>query len=155
MTAIKFSEFVDESDAENAKINGVAQTVGELKPEWVFALQKFGFMPDTNEISIRDIDARHTLRPKKSRPLPKEWYKNLPHHLQHPDAVLLDITHPEGASLLLIFHGNNVVHKLVVRLNYTVRKQGVMNIVVSGQNVMLGGIKAMLGRGYELIEGTL
>ncbi|MDI9350225.1 MAG: hypothetical protein QM537_09525 [Candidatus Symbiobacter sp.] len=155
MTSKELSEFIEAADAENAKTNGTVLKVGKLKPEWGLALQGLGITPETHEIYIRDIDARHTLRPKKMRPLPKEWYKNLSHHLQHPSAVLLDTTHSEGASLLLIIQGSDTAYKLVVRLNYNVRKQGVMNIVGTGQLIDLEGIKGKIGKEYVLIEGSL
>ncbi len=45
--------------------------------------------------------------------------------------------------------------KLVVRVNYQVKKAGVMNIVETGQQIDPSGVRAMLGHGYELIDGSL
>ncbi|MDI9349766.1 MAG: hypothetical protein QM537_07165 [Candidatus Symbiobacter sp.] len=165
MTAVKFADYVDQ--APKIQTKGVIYPLGTLKQNWIDSLKHYGIEIESPQIAVRDQDIAHTFRdakkPKdgdktKNTLLPKDWYKNLPHHLlHHPDAVLLDTTHPEGASLLLIYKGGDKARKLVVRLNYTVRKRGVMNIVETGRliNVEKSGIAKKIGLGYELIEGTL
>ncbi|MCX8507108.1 MAG: hypothetical protein ORN98_10930 [Alphaproteobacteria bacterium] len=153
MPAIKFAEFVNQAPKIQPK--GEIYQLGSLKPHWIIAVNTHGIELDTPNIAVRDQDIAHSFRDNKDNQLPRDWYKNLPQHLKNPDAVILDKTHPDGPSLLLIYKGKDKAYKLVVRLNYNVRKQGVMNIVGSGQKVIIGGIKAMLGKGYILIEGSL
>ena len=155
MTAIKFSEFVDQ--APEIKQTGEIYPLGTLKQNWIDAAKRNGIEVETPHIVVRDQDIVHTFRSKKEHKIPRDWYKNLPYHLQRPDAVLLDTTHSEGASLLLIYKGENKAHKLVVRLNYNVRKQGIMNIVGTGRSISkdLSLIESMIGKGYVLIEGSL
>ncbi len=43
----------------------------------------------------------------------------------------------------------------LILVNYLVKKHGELNIVETGRPVDVSGIKAMLGHGYELIEGVL
>ncbi|MCX8505735.1 MAG: hypothetical protein ORN98_03880 [Alphaproteobacteria bacterium] len=157
MSAVNFAEFVDAADAEAAKTNGKARKLGELNPKWVQTLSNYGIMLESHEIFIRDTDIRHSLRPNKHKPILKRWFQNLPFYWLRPDAVLLDTTHHEGLYLLLIYQYNSVVYKLVVRLNYFVRKQGVMNIIVTGSQIDVNesGIKSLIGKGYDFIDGTL
>ncbi|MDI9348823.1 MAG: hypothetical protein QM537_02335 [Candidatus Symbiobacter sp.] len=175
MTAIKFAEYVDQSPKIQPK--GEIYPLGNLKQNWIEGAKRHGIEIETPHIAVRDQDIAHTFRDaKKSKDgdkakdtlLPKDWYKNLPHHLHHPDAVLLDTTHPEGASLLLIYKGKDKAHKLVVRLNYTVRKHrrvsdsggkstGVINIIGSGREISndLTLLHGMIGKGYVVLEGSL
>jgi len=82
---------------------------------------------------LRDKDIWHTFRDKKSAPLDLAWYKDLPRHLDAPGAVLLDTTHANEPAFLLLYDTPGKSAKLVVRVNYRVKKAGVLNIVETGR----------------------
>ena len=155
MTATKFSEFVDQAPKIQPK--GKIYPVGYLKPFWINEAKTHGIELETPRIAVRDQDIAHSFRDSKNDKLPRDWYKNLPHHLKNPDAVILDKTHPNEPALLLIYKGNDKAYKLVVRLNYNVRKKGIMNIVETGRPISkhLNMIRGGIGKGYVLLEGSL
>lgn len=148
----EFSTFVDEALSGHAR--GSTKVVGSLQPNWVAAAAKEGIVPETAEIAVRDKDIQHTFRDAKADQLDLAWYRQLPENLQKPDAVILDQTHADPA-FLLIYQGANSTSKLVIRVNYKVKKVGVMNIVETGQTVDATGIRGMIGQGYTLVEGSL
>ena len=148
-----FSDFVD--GTLSAFVTGKAFVAGALKPAWVDAATKAGLAPVTAEIVVRDADVWHTLRDSKQAALSLDWYKGLPALLDQPGAVVLDTTHPNEPAFLLFFDSDNSAEKLVVRINYRVKKLGTTNIVETGRKVDLSGVRAMIGHGYELIEGSL
>ncbi len=129
---------------------------GALKPDWVAAASKAGIPPATADIGVRDRDVAHTFRDSKAATLDLDWYRRLPEHLDTPGAVILDTTHDKGPAFLLIYGlGEGRADKLVVRVNYRIKKTGLGNIVQTGKPVDPAGIRAQIGRGYELIEGSL
>lgn len=129
--------------------------VGAMKPEWVAGMKTAGAMPSTAEIAIRDRDIAHAFRDAKFHPLPAAWFRNLPRHLRSPQAVILDETHKDGPALLLIYDAPGDAKKLVVRVDYRMKKAGEMNLVETGGEVDVSGIRGQLGKGYTLIEGAL
>jgi Phage Mu protein F like protein len=138
---------------------GQVQVVGSLKPEWVARMQEHGQAPATAEIAVRDEDILHALRTSKSNKLDRSWYADLPAHLREPAAVLLDQTQPNVPALLLIYTQNNA-QKLVVRINYKLKKGGgLVNLVRTGRTLDENGlysIKQGLSSGeYILIDGSL
>lgn len=134
---------------------GASMVVGELKPQWVSAANRAGIQPATAEIAVRDADVWHTFRDSKADQLPVDWYKQLPAHLEQPAGVILDTVNPDKPAFLLIYPGQNDSLKLVVRVNYNVKRKGLMNIVETGKPVDVAGIQGMVGHGYDLVEGTL
>jgi len=112
-------------------------------------------VPATADITVRDADIWHTFRGAKTDQLPVDWYKRLPEHLAKPAAVILDTVAPDKPAFLLVYPGATDNYKLVVRVNYNVKKKGLLNIVETGKPVDLGGIRGMVGHGYDLVEGTL
>lgn len=148
-----FSDFVDATLSGPPR--GKLFTAGALKPAWVDAAVTAEIAPATAEIIVRDADVWHTFRDAKKEALDLDWYKRLPALLDHPGAVVLDTTHKDAPAFLLFFDTNRRSEKLVVRVNYRVKKVGVVNIVETGRKVDLSGVRAMIGHGYKLIEGGL
>ena len=150
-----FVEFVNSVLSQPPR--GQVFTVGALKPEWVQKAQELGVAPATAEIAVRDADIWHTFRSTKAYPLDLAWYKDLPNHLETAGAVLLDSTHPDAPAFLLIYDMGDAA-KVVVRINYRIKKRGMMNIVETGRTLdaeALDTIRNEIGRGYMLVEGSL
>ncbi|MCL2346104.1 MAG: phage head morphogenesis protein [Desulfobulbus sp.] len=148
-----FGAFVDTALA-SMQSRGKNMVVGALAPQWVRAAQQRGIAPVTAEIMVRDQDVIHTFRNAKSDQLPLDWYKQLPMHLQSPQAVVLDTTHPRPA-FLLVYDVGQQAKKLVVQIDYQVRKAGTFNVLDTGRVMNSVDIKGQLGSGYELVEGQL
>ena len=129
-------------------MRGKLFTAGALKPEWVEAAA-------TAEIIVRDADVWHTFRGTKKQALDLGWYKRLPALLVEPEAIVLDTTHENVPAFLLFFHTNTRSEKFVVRVNYRVKKVGMVNIAETGRKVHLSVVRAMIGHGYKVIEGGL
>lgn len=150
--ADEFSEFVDRSLDEHGR--GHIMVVGGFRRHWVEGAKAHGVRPQTAEIAIRDKDIKHALRDAKSgRVLDLDWFRRLPHHLLHPDAVILDVTHEEGPSFLLLFKPSSDAPKVVIRINYRVKKaKEAMNLIVTGQRI---DARNLIGQpGYIWIEGA-
>ena len=148
-----FGDFVD-ATLQSKWTRGKSMVVGALAPKWVAAAQQAGIMPVTAEIMVRDQDVIHTFRSIKSNQLQLEWYKQLPLHLQNPQVVVLDTTH-ERPAFLLVYDVGQQAKKLVVQINYQVRKVGTFNVVDTGRELDAVKIKNQLGHGYELVDGQL
>ena len=154
--ADEFSQFVD--DALSGPPRGRTLTVGTLQPVWIEKAAAQGVSPATAEIVVRDRDVLHTFRDKKVGVLDRAWYQRLPEHITSPSAVLLDVTYPENPVFLLIFPGPEDQHrKLVVSINYTIKKvEGVRNVVSSGRIVSTDDIRSQVAKGTAvLIKGKL
>jgi hypothetical protein len=86
--------------------------------------------------------------------VPLDWFKSLPAHLQNPQAVVLDTTH-ERPAYLLVYDIGPQAKKLVVQINYQVRKAGTFNVLDTGRILESDDIKYQLEHGYTLVEGQL
>lgn len=148
-----FGDFVDQ--ILTGPPRGKLMVVGAMRPEWVKAVTAEGFRPVTAEIAVRDQDVWHTFRDAKKAQLDPAWYRRLPVHLRSPQAVILDISDPERPTLLLIYPATDKAAKLVVAVNYKVKKAGVMNIVESGRLVDITAIESAIRNGAKLITGEL
>ncbi len=152
-TAQAFASLVEKTLLE-PKPPGTLMVVGALKPRWIDKAAVFDMRPITADISVHDPDIWHTFRRGKNSQISLEWYKSLPYHLLEAKAVILDMTHDTHA-FLLIYDGAEKSTKLVVQINYKIKKVGLRNIVETGKLVDVTGIRAMIGHGYELVEGGL
>jgi len=78
-------------------------------------------------------------------------------HAFYKGAVVLDMTRTDEPAFLLIYAAGAAAasKKLVMRVNYRIKKGGVVNIIETGKLVDTSGIRAMIGHGYELVEGSL
>ena len=152
-TAQAFASLVEKTLLE-PKPPGTLMVVGALKPRWIDKAAEFDIRPITADISVHDPDIWHTFRRGKNSQISLEWYKSLPYHLLEAKAVILDMTHDTHA-FLLIYDGAEKSTKLVVQINYKIKKVGLRNIVETGKLVDVTGIRAMIGHGYELVEGGL
>jgi hypothetical protein len=148
-----FGGFVDAA-LETMQPRGQNMVVGALDPEWVAAAQREGVRPATAEVLVRDQDVIHMYRDAKAYQVPLEWFRELPAHLQNPQAVVLDTTHEMPAYLLMYDIGPQA-KKLVVQINYQVRKTGTFNVLGTGRELDVVKIKGQLGHGYTLVEGQL
>jgi hypothetical protein len=163
LLAERIAAFVDFVDSvlpngiktEQRFTRGETFVVGALKEKWVDAAKDAGLQPTTAEIMVRAADVSHTFRTGKVSQLDLDWYKRLPELVQSPDAVLLDKTHPDEPAFLLIYSGPDKASKIVVRINYQLRKGKVGNIVETGKLVDLEPLRGSVGKGYQLIEGSL
>ncbi len=145
-----FSAFIDEIRADVER--GRWMVVGGLKPLWVREARAAGIEPATAEIVVRERDIRHTFRASKAAQLDLDWYRRLPLHLRQPDAVILDPTRPGAPALLLVFGRGPGTPKLVIQVNYRLKKQGDFNIVETGKLI---DPTFMLQPGMRIIEGSL
>lgn len=146
-----FSLFVDlaAQDFERGKM----LVVGALKPDWIRAAQSAGVTPATAEIAVRTRDISHTFRTSKGAQLDRDWYRRLPEHLRKPDAVVLDTSRRGAPALLLVYGKGPGTPKLVLQLNYRLKKIGDMNVVETGKIIDSTGFG--LEPGMVLIEGSL
>lgn len=145
-----FSTFIDGLMGDYER--GRHFIAGALRPEWVKAARDRGLVPQTAEIAVREADVRHTFRTSKTAKLDLDWYRRLPVHLRNPDAVILDTTRKEPAFLLIFGQGAGSM-KLVIQVNYLVRKLGgALNVIETGKVVDTTGIG---GPGLEVIWGSL
>ncbi|MDR2155911.1 MAG: hypothetical protein LBE78_12965 [Burkholderiaceae bacterium] len=150
---LAFGLFVDAA-LQSMWPRGQHMLVGALDPKWVAAAQRFGVTPQTAEVMVRDQDVIHTFRSVKTNQIPLDWYKRLPEHLLNPQAVVLDTTHKQPAYLLVYDVGPQA-KKLVVQINYQVKKAGTFNVLDTGRVLDAAQVKTQLGHGYELVDGQL
>lgn len=146
-----FAEFIDTIKADVPR--GRQMIVGALLPKWVAAAEAQGVLPATAEIVVPEAALRHTFRASKTAQLDQDWYRALPRHLRKPDAVLLDTARADAPAMLLIFGRGAGVPKLVVQVNYFVKKMGRMNVVETGKIIDTTGIA--LGPHMRLIDGQM
>ncbi|WP_457650944.1 phage head morphogenesis protein [Profundibacter sp.] len=148
-----FADFVDKT--LQGPPRGRMMIIGAMKPKWVNAATGKGVMPHTAEIAVRDRDILHTFRSNKSSQLDLTWYKRLPNWLRNPDAVLLDETHSSRPALIVILNIPGSKAKLVIQLNYAVKRSGVLNVLDTGRIIRTSDIKSMMGQKITLIDGVL
>lgn len=157
-----FGSFVDASLAQMPR--NIVQVVGVIKPNWVREAAADGVLPASAEIAVRDIDVRHTFDLGKVGPLDLAWYRRLPMHLRKPDVVLLDRSDPKKPALMLLYSMGTGTNKLMVIVDYQVKKQGVFNLVRTGRVIAAADLSSMRGQiasadnpggWYRVIEGEL
>jgi hypothetical protein len=150
-----FAIFFDKAYANRDKPEGKWMVAGALRPKWVQKATEAGVAPVTAEIAVRDRDISHAYRDAKINPLPVSWFRDLPAHLRKPRAVILDTVKADEPAFLLIYDAPDKTKALVIRINYNIKKAGTMNLVRTGQTVDIEVIKNNIGKGYELIDGSL
>jgi hypothetical protein len=150
-----FAKFVDATLQGPPK--GASIVVGALKPSWVQDATTLGVAPISSEIRVRDQDIWHTFRDAKAgKSVDPVWYRTLPQVLRSPEAVLLDTSKPDAPVLLLIYpNGDDSQTKLVLRLNYILKKLGISNIIETGRIQPTRAVKERIGSGAVLIEGVI
>lgn len=114
-------------------------------------------MPATAEIAMRDAEVARLVRDAKSDQLSVEWLYSLPNKLSSVNAILLDTTDNTPALLYVFSEAEKA--KLILKLDYGLKKHGKQNILRSGKfisNAALQSIKGNIKSGeYELIKGSL
>lgn len=135
------------------KTTGELQNVGALSEKVINELEQQGVIPASALLSVRDEDVIHTFRSGKKDQLPRAWYTRLPEHLRQPKAVLLDLSKSKLLAVLLVFDQPGQRKKLVVELNYRVKKDGqkaLTNIIRSGRLATDSELK-----GFTVLDGAL
>lgn len=159
----QWTAFLANTLADLHRPRNALMVVGAIRPETLRALAArqqaatSQIYPISAEIAIRDRDIAHLLRDTKAQPLQESWLRGLPDRLRTPSAVLLDRTHAEGPALLYVFDAPDGA-KLVVRINYRTRRDGIVNLMGTGRELdakALDSIKGQIGSDYELLEGSL
>lgn len=142
------------------RATGQTRVVGALSPAVTRALRSRGIAPASAHLAVRDADVLHTHRDTKAGTLPWAWYRELPAHLARPVAVLLDKSQPE-AALLYVFDVGGKTGKVVVRLDYEIKRTGadgkrlreVTNILRTGKLMDPKAFSDPVT--YEVLEGKL
>lgn len=142
-----FRTFVDSTLTGNGP-KGQFMVIGAFKPGWLDELARHDLVPVTAEIAVRDRDVMHALRDTKTAPVSLAWYRDLPRHVDQPDEVRLELAESpdQRPVLVLIFNGPDVHHKLIVRIDYRVKKVGTMNIVRTATLATADSLAADRGR---------
>ncbi|GHU00016.1 hypothetical protein AGMMS49960_07000 [Betaproteobacteria bacterium] len=158
-TDAAFSKFFDAAEAAFPQTQHAMMVVGAMKPAWVEKMGKAGVAPATAELVMRDDDIVHMIRTQKVAPVPPEFLRQLPQHLDEISAVILDTTH-KSPALMLVWNQPGARTKVVVQVNYQIKKpvRGVFNVIGTARvldDAAIKAIKGGLGKGYELIDGKL
>ncbi|WP_436399310.1 phage head morphogenesis protein [Roseobacter sp. S98] len=148
----EFSSFVSLALSEPQR--GRFHIAGVLKPGWIRAAEARGTTPRSADVFVRDSDIRHAFRPDKVDPLDLEWFRRMPEHLTRPDAVLFDGS-GSSPALLLVFLQPAGGLKAVIRINVKDKRLGIVNTLRTGRTVSLSDLRSLIGRGVELIDGSL
>lgn len=147
-----FGAFFDQVTARG-RAEGAMMVVGAMQGKWIAGARKHGLTPATAEIAVTDRAILHTFRDAKARPLDKDWYRQLPLHLETPEMVLLG-TRTDPPTMLLIFSSPGTGAKLAVRLNYSIKKHGTFNAIQSGALMTPRELGAQLGSpGIVVLDG--
>ncbi len=145
----RFGAWVDE--VVTGPPRGRSEIVGALKPEWVAFAEANGVVPVSAEIAVNDDSVLHAFRDAKANAVDFDWYRRLPEHLRNPDRVLLDARSGEPA-FLLIYEAPAGGAKLVVRIDYRIKRRGRLNAVRTATRLNPGDIEALLGSGVVEME---
>lgn len=149
----QFADFVDRTIAAKRTSN-ISMVIGSLNPEWVEQAEKRDVIPVAADITVRDVDIWNTFLDSKADQLDLDWYKQLPLLINNPTCVILDTSHGDPA-FLLIFTDGNTGNKVVLRINYQIKKGGTGNVLTTGKQISVDDLSAQLGHGYEIIAGSL
>ena len=144
-----FSTFVDQ--ARSGPPRGASFVVGAMKPQWVDAAGKAGVAPLAADITVTDKAIAHAFRDAKANPVDLTWYKRLPQWLRNPDTVLLD-KKDKLPTMLLFFKRGDGNNRVVVKLQYRLKKIGDANVVITAQEGTSNDIKRYLGDGLIIIK---
>lgn len=150
-----FESFVEE--ALSGPPQGRSAVLGVLRPQWIEEAQAAGISPASAEIIVRDRDVWHSFRDTKAAKLDLAWYKRLPERINRPSAVLLDKSDEKRPAFLLVFDTGPDRAKLVVSINYRVKKvEGLQNVLTTGRMITEEDLRAQIGEGQvSIIEGVL
>ncbi|MDB5658324.1 MAG: hypothetical protein JWS10_939 [Cypionkella sp.] len=164
----QFDAFVTKSLSSYVEQNFMI--VGALKPNWVAAAKLQNIQIASAEIAVTDKNIQHSFRgtldvttpstkakhpgqAPKVAPVDLAWYRQLPAHLQSPDAVLID-TSKAKPTFILIFDIPPNHAKLVIEIGSDLSKAArILNTVQSGRIVSARDLKIQLGQGMIQIEG--
>jgi hypothetical protein len=144
-----FAEFV--SAAQAGPPRGAIFVVGAMKPQWVEAANKAGVAPIAADITATDKTIAHAFRDAKVNAVDLDWFKRLPEWLRNPDTVLLDTSDKLPTMLFFLKRGSEN-NRIVVKLQYRLKKVGDANLVVTTQEGHEFDIPSYLGQGYRIIE---
>lgn len=117
--------------ANTQQKRGEMKYVGVVPNPVIVKLEGKGIAPQSAVIAVRDEDVLHALRDSKQNKeihLPIEFWRELPKHLRHPDAILLQSKEQQrnaNADDVLLFIYNTEQGKVVVKMNYEVKVKDV------------------------------
>lgn len=134
---------------------GASVMVGALKSDWVRKLETLGAAPASSEIALTDEAVIHMFRDAKQSALDLDWVRQITQHLRSPDAVILDRRDGRKPGLLLVFKSVDASVKLVVTLDYKLKRVGILNHLTSGSMASVSDLKAILGKSGVLLEGSV
>lgn len=160
LLAVRFGKIAEDLIARRHP-QGMFHFVGAMRAAWVQAGASYGASIKTAELTVRDQDITHAMRPSKVRdgkavdPL---WYRNLPLHLRQPQAVLLAIRKTgDGAvkqEMQLIYDSGEDKAKIVVLVDYL--GSGPNIVRTAGRLIETDTLRAEVDRGEKfLIDGGL
>ena len=108
-------------------------------------MRENGVAPATADITALDEKVSHALRDAKVGRVDMNWYKRLPEWLRDPDLVLLDKEGELPTLILLLNQEPSKSNRIIVKLEYDLKKRGTFNILTTTQIVDRRAIKAHLG----------
>lgn len=154
LLALRFSGIADEVMTSRLT-RARNHFVGAMRTQWVRRLAALGANAETAELTVRDIDITHAMRPAKIRDgkaVDPAWYRLLPLHLRRPDAVVIRLK-PKQEMLLLYDSGADKA-KIVALIDY--HGKGLNIVRTASRLIELQHLKAMVDRGeFVLIDGRL
>lgn len=154
LLASRFGEIAD-AMITHRRPQGRRHFVGAMKATWVAQAISAGATLKTAELTVRDQDITHAMRPAKARDgktVDPQWYRALPLHLRAPDAVLLRMQRKQ--EMLLVYDGGADKAKIVVLLDYG--GDGLNVVRTASRMIELDTLRAMVGRGEAaVLEGKL
>ncbi len=143
-----FKNYIDKIKEDKTYYKNII-TAGAIDYAVFEFLKDKGIEPQKAHIHMRKKDLTHMLRDTKKSPLSLEEIKEIPNFLQKPDQILYDNNDP---AVLYIYNQDDKVNKIVVRVNYTYKKD-TYNLITTATKVNEIDIKKDLDSGnYEKIK---
>ena len=149
LLAARFGQIADDL-ITHRKPQGRAHFVGAMRAAWVRAGLSQGATIKTAELTVRDQDITHAMRPSKvkdGKAVDPLWYRALPLHLRTPQAVLLRIEPKQ--EMLLIYDSGSDKAKIVVLVDY--RGAGHNVVRTASRLIETGSLRSEVARG-KLVE---
>lgn len=161
VNADRFKEWAEQLQGRQ-RGRGESMLAGVLSSGIIKKLNDRDIRPASAALVVRDTDVLHTFRDSKTAKLSESWYKDLPKHLNKPQAILLE---RKGSKSTLHYvysvpGERSQSQKLVIPVDYKFKardSQGSRvsltgNIIRSGRIVQTNNLQ---GGDFELLEGKL
>ncbi|GJQ23583.1 hypothetical protein BIY37_04735 [Candidatus Brocadia sapporoensis] len=136
------------------KAKGFAITVGWMDDVLLNKLREKGAEPKTPVIVTNDKNIMHAIRDAKilkEAALSVDEIKRIPEVIRNPEAILFDA---EKQNILYVFSSgtDDRKNKIVVEINWDLKKKGVVNFVNTAGKVSLYNLRE---KKYTVIKGVL